>query len=87
MPQKVLALKLELIVENLLWLLLKPVTNDTYLMTVDHHIGSEEHQPGEIFDKNFYDERLHKFNIILFLDLTLRIFLTKNLLPAVGDSK
>ena len=33
--------------------------NDTYLITVDHHIGSEEHQPGEeYFDKNFYDEKI-----------------------------
>ena len=38
-------------------------TNDSYLITVDHHIGSEEHQPGEeYFDKNFYDERIEKFN-------------------------
>ena len=37
--------------------------NDSYLITVDHHIGSEEHQPGEeYFDENFYDERLDKFN-------------------------
>ena len=34
-------------------------TNDSYLITVDHHIGSEEHQPGEeYFDKNFYDEKI-----------------------------
>ncbi len=33
--------------------------NDTYLITVDHHIGSEEHQPGEeYFDKNFYDDKI-----------------------------
>ena len=49
--------------------------NDTYLITVDHHIGSEEHQPGEeYFDKNFYDERIDKFNTYPVLGLILRIF-------------
>ena len=63
--------------------------NDSHLITVDHHIGSEEHQPGEeYFDKNFYDERIDKFNTYP----TFRSYIEKfpykeSILPAIGDSK
>ena len=63
--------------------------NDSYLITVDHHIGSEEHQPGkEYFDENFYDERLDKFNTYPVFRSYIENFPNKeSILPAVGDSK
>ena len=61
--------------------------NDSYLITVDHHIGSEEHQPGEeYFDENFYDERLDKFNTYPVFRSYIENFPNKeSILPAVGD--
>ena len=63
--------------------------NDSYLITVDHHIGSEEHQPGEeYFNENFYDKRLDKFNTYPVFRSYIENFPNKeSILPAVGDSK
>ena len=63
--------------------------NDSYLITVDHHIGSEEHQPGEdYFEKKFFDKRIDKFNSYPIFRSYIEDFPNKeSILPAVGDSK
>lgn len=43
------------------------------LFTIDHHLGSEEHQPGEAyFDPELYDERIQRPNSLPHLISSLR---------------
>ena len=37
--------------------------NNSYIFTLDHHVGSEEHQVGEEYhDEDLFDPRLNRFN-------------------------
>ncbi len=62
--------------------------SDSYIFTLDHHIGSEEHQVGqEYHDKDLYDERLKTFNSLPeFLKNLTNCPFSENIIPIVGDS-
>ncbi len=57
--------------------------------TVDHHIGSEEHQLGEEYhDEDLYDERIEKFNTLPeFLKNIRSSNLFKYVIPVINNSK
>ena len=47
-------------------------TNDSYLITVDHHIGSEEHQPGEEYhDESLFDVDRNKVDTFQYFRETI----------------
>ena len=57
--------------------------------TVDHHMGSEEHQLGEEYhDEDLYDERIEKFNTLPeFLKNIRSSNLFKYVIPVINNSK
>ena len=57
--------------------------------TVDHHMGSEEHQLGEEYhDEDLYDERIEKFNTLPeFLENIRSSNLFKYVIPVINNSK
>ena len=62
--------------------------NNSFIFTVDHHTGSEEHQIGEEYhDPDLYDIRLDKFNTLPELLKNIREFSCQNnIIPVVGNS-
>ena len=56
--------------------------------TVDHHIGSEEHQLGEeYFDQENFDETLNRVNTIPLLQKNLEeVKEITNIIPIIGDA-
>ncbi len=56
--------------------------------TVDHHIGSEEHQLGEeYFDQENFDEALNRVNTIPLLQKNLEeVKEITNIIPIIGDA-
>ena len=58
------------------------------LFSIDHHTGSEEHQPGEEYhDPDLYDERLGGMNSFPFFRRTLRLAgLEDTVVPVVASS-
>ena len=49
--------------------------NKTYLLTIDHHMGSEEQQFGEeYFDPEIYDEKLGRVNTVPLMQANLQKF-------------
>jgi MMP 1-O-methyltransferase len=61
----------------------------TQVFTVDHHRGSEEHQPGEEFhDRGVYDEQLGRIDTLPSLLRTIeRARLSPVVAPLIGRSK
>ena len=61
--------------------------NNQYVYTIDHHMGSEEHQINEeYFDKEIFDELSKKINSFpLFLE-NINNFGIKNIVPIVNES-
>ena len=62
--------------------------NNSYIFTLDHHIGSEEHQVGEEYhDEQLFDVRLNKFNSLPeFLKNIEKSPFSENIIPIIGDS-
>ncbi len=62
--------------------------NNSYIFTLDHHVGSEEHQVGEEYhDEQLFDIRLNKFNSLPeFLKNIEKFPYSENIIPIVGDS-
>lgn len=60
----------------------------TVLFSLDHHRGSEEHQPGEeYFDAEIFDERSGRVDTLpCFLATIARAQLEEVIVPLVGDS-
>jgi MMP 1-O-methyltransferase len=58
------------------------------LFSIDHHRGSEEHQPGEeYFDPNLYDARTQSIDTFRYLRRTLHLAgLEDTVVPMVCDS-
>ena len=58
------------------------------IYTVDHHMGSEEHQLGEEYhDEDLYDKRLEKFNTLPeFLKNLRSSNLGKHIIPIISKS-
>ena len=58
------------------------------VFSVDHHRGSEEHQPGEeYFDTELFDQSLNRFNSFdYFLQTVDRSGLGKTVVPIVADA-
>ena len=56
--------------------------------TVDHHIGSEEHQLGEeYFDQENFDEALNRVNTVPLLQKNLEeVKEITNIIPIIGDA-
>ena len=63
--------------------------NNGILYSIDHHIGSEEQQPGEeYFDPELFDERTGGVNTLPFLRETLiKNSLEDTVIPIVSTSK
>ena len=63
------------------------LTNNQHVYTIDHHMGSEEHQINEeYFDKEIFDELSKKINSFpLFLE-NINNFGIKNIVPIVNES-
>tara|TARA_B100000035_G_scaffold104215_1_gene88470 strand:- start:110 stop:703 length:594 start_codon:yes stop_codon:yes gene_type:complete len=61
---------------------------DGLIYTVDHHVGSEEHQLGEEYhDEDLYDKRLEKFNTLPeFLKNLRSSNLSKFIIPIISKS-
>ena len=61
--------------------------NNQYVYTIDHHMGSEEHQVNEeYFDKEIFDELSNRINSFpLFLE-NINNFGIKNIVPIVNES-
>ena len=61
--------------------------NDQYVYTIDHHMGSEEHQVNEeYFDIEIFDELSKRINSFpLFLE-NINNFGIKNIVPIVNES-
>jgi len=59
------------------------------IYTIDHHTGSEEHQPGEEYhDSELFDERLKKFNTLPeFLNNLKSKKMSKFIIPIIGKSQ
>lgn len=64
-------------------------TNNGILYSIDHHIGSEEQQPGEeYFDPELFDERTGGVNTLPFFRETLKkTSLEDTVIPIVSTSK
>ena len=62
--------------------------NGSYIFTLDHHIGSEEHQVGEEYhDTELFDSRLNKFNSLPeFIKNLENSLFSESVIPIVGDS-
>jgi len=62
--------------------------NNSYIFTLDHHVGSEEHQVGEEYhDEQLFDIRLNKFNSLPeFLKNIEKFPYSENIIPIIGDS-
>tara|TARA_B100000029_G_scaffold473850_1_gene515630 strand:+ start:15257 stop:15862 length:606 start_codon:yes stop_codon:yes gene_type:complete len=58
------------------------------VFTIDHHRGSEEHQPGqEYFDPENFDESLNRVNTVPLLQKNLnRIKEIDNVIPIIGNA-
>ncbi|OQX61873.1 MAG: hypothetical protein B5M56_08045 [Desulfococcus sp. 4484_241] len=63
-------------------------SNGSILFSIDHHMGSEEQQPGEeYFDPELYDPRAGRINTIPFLLSAIRkAGLERTVVPIVSDS-
>ena len=62
--------------------------NGSYIFTLDHHVGSEEHQVGEEYhDEDLFDARLSRFNSLPeFLKNIEKSPFSENIIPIIGDS-
>ena len=62
--------------------------NDQYVFTIDHHLGSEEHQINEeYFDDETYDHNNKRVNTLPLLIENINQCKAKNIVPIVADSK
>ena len=62
--------------------------NDQYVFTIDHHLGSEEHQINEeYFDDETYDHNNKRVNTLPLLIENINQCKAKNIVPIVSDSK
>jgi MMP 1-O-methyltransferase len=63
--------------------------NNGILYSIDHHIGSEEQQPGEeYFDPELFDERTGGVNTLpFFLETLIKNSLEDTVIPIVSTSK
>lgn len=59
------------------------------LFSIDHHKGSQEHQPNEdFFDSDLFDEKLSRINTLPFFQQTLcQTLLEETVVMIVADSK
>ena len=59
------------------------------VFSVDHHLGSEEHQPGEQYhDSDLFDVKAQRFDTLPALRHTLRVCnIEKNIIPIVARSE
>ena len=63
-------------------------TNNQLIYTIDHHLGSEEHQLGEeYFDSDIYDNRLGRVNTVPLMQANLQQFdESKWIIPIIADA-
>ena len=63
------------------------IKNNRYVYTVDHHLGSEEHQLNEeYFDEEIYDYKKEIINTFPLFIKNMNIFKVKNVVPIVLES-
>ena len=61
--------------------------NDQYVYTIDHHMGSEEHQVNEeYFDIEIFDEPSKRINSFPLFLKNINNFGIKNIVPIVNES-
>ena len=62
--------------------------NDQLIYTIDHHLGSEEHQLGEeYFDSDIYDKHLGRVNTVPLMQKNLQQFdESKWIIPIIADA-
>lgn len=63
-------------------------SNDQLIYTIDHHLGSEEHQLGEeYFDSDIYDNHLGRVNTVPLMQANLQQFdESKWIIPIIADA-
>ena len=63
-------------------------TNKEFVFTIDHHSGSEEHQPEqEYFDPDIYDKKLGRINTVPLMQENLEKFEeSKWIIPIIADA-
>ena len=63
-------------------------TNNQLIYTIDHHLGSEEHQLGEeYFDSDIYDNHLGRVNTVPLMQANLQQFdESKWIIPIIADA-
>ncbi len=63
--------------------------NNTYLLTIDHHMGSEEQQVGqEYFDISTFNKKLNRVNTLpLFIENIQKFNLSDVVKPLICDSE
>ena len=62
--------------------------NNQYIFTIDHHLGSEEHQISqEYFDKDVYDDVNKRVDTLPLLIENINKYKVKNIVPIVAESK
>ena len=63
-------------------------TNNQLIYTIDHHLGSEEHQLGEeYFDSDIYDNHLGRVNTVPLMQENLQQFdESKWIIPIIADA-
>ena len=71
-----------------LYLALGAQKTDQYVFTIDHHLGSEEHQLNEeYFDNEIYDFSKKRVNTFPLLIKNINKLNVKNIVPIVSESK
>ena len=63
-------------------------SNNQLIYTIDHHLGSEEHQLGEeYFDSDIYDNHLGRVNTVPLMQANLQQFdESKWIIPIIADA-
>ena len=65
----------------------KGVENNRYVYTVDHHLGSEEHQLNkDYFDEEIYDYKKERINTFPLFIKNMNSFKVNNVVPIVLES-
>ncbi len=71
-----------------LYLSLGAKKNNEYVYTIDHHLGSEEHQFNEeYFDEEIYDYKNNRVNTLPLLIKNINKCKAENIVPIIGESK
>ena len=71
-----------------IYLSLGAILNNENIFTIDHHLGSEEHQINEeYFDKEIYDFNKKRVDTLPLLIKNINNLKIKNIIPIISNSK